>query len=160
MNRITIRRFDIVRTANMVAAFYLLLALIFGLFFILPFVLIGGIAGSRTSDGGGALLVGGLVAGLVIYLFIVLFYAVVGWVFGAIGAAVYNFLAGRIGGFQLDVTLEGPSGGGYPQGGYPAPAYAAPYPAPSSGYPPGYVAPGHGTGPAWPQGGPPAAPQG
>jgi hypothetical protein len=158
MNRLTIRRFDIVRTANMIAMFYVMLALVFGLFIFLPIALIGGIAGSRGDNGAGAALGVGLVGGLIFYLLIVVFYAIFGWIFGAIAAAVYNFVAGRIGGFQLDVTLQGPYGGapgaqvpvaaypGYPAQGYNAyPQGYAPAPAPSW------------QGPGTP-GGPPSAP--
>jgi hypothetical protein len=148
MNRITIRRFDIVRMANIVAAVYVVFALIFGLFIFLPILLIGGIASSQSSSGAAAIFGAGLIGGLIFYVIIVLVYAIFGWIFGAIIAAVYNFVAGRLGGLQLDVTLEGPSGGGYPQ-----PAYPAPYGSPA-GYPQGY---GQAPTPPWGNQPPPPA---
>jgi hypothetical protein len=157
MNRLTIRRFDIVRTANMVAATYVAIGLVIGLI-ILPFALLALLAGSRAGNGGAA--GAGLIAGVFFYAVAIVFYAVVGWVFGAILAAVYNFVAGRIGGLRFDVSIESP-GGGFP--GYPA-AYATPYPAQSQGPPwAGPYAPGHGTGPVPPAeppryGAPPAPP--
>ena len=111
MHRLTIRRFDIVRTANIVAVIYLLIALVFGLFIFLPFALIGGIASSQAGSGAGVALGAGLVGGLIFYVIIVAFYAIAGWIFGAIVAALYNIVAGRIGGLQLDVSREGPSSG-------------------------------------------------
>jgi hypothetical protein len=159
MQRLTIRRFDIVRTANITAAIYVLIALVFGLFIFLPFALVG-IVGSRVSDGevsSGAILGAGLIGGLIFYVVIVVFYAIAGWIFGAILAALYNFVAGRIGGLQLDVAFDGPSGGGP---GMPVGAYAAGYPAPGyNPYPQGYAP---APGPAWPApgtpGGPPSPP--
>ena len=159
MQRLTIRRFDIIRPANITAAIYVLIALVFGLFIFLPVALFS-IVGSRVSDGEvstGAILGAGLVGGLIFYVIIVVFYAIAGWIFGAILAAVYNFVAGRIGGLQLDIAFEGPSGGapGMPVAGYPAG-----YPAPGyNAYPPGYAP---APGPTWPApgtpGGPPSPP--
>jgi hypothetical protein len=144
MQRLTIRRFDIVRTANVVAALYALFFAVFGLIIVLPFTLVG-IAGSSTS-GNGAAFGAGLVGGLVIYVFVILFYTLIGWVTTIILLAFYNFVAGRMGGIRFVVDVEGPAGGGYP--GYPAP-YAPVYPAqPQTPSGPGWPAPGHGTGPA------------
>ena len=111
MQRLTIRRFDIVRAANIVATIYTLIAVVFGLFIFLPFALIGGIAGSQSSNGAGVALGAGLIGGLIFYILIVVFYAIAGWISGAILAAIYNFVAGRIGGLRMDVAVEGPSGG-------------------------------------------------
>jgi hypothetical protein len=145
MNRVTIRRFDVVRTATVAAALYALIAIVFGLLFFLPFGLLAGVAGMRTDSGaGGAGLVGvGIVGTLVFVLFGVVFYGVVGWVMTAIMCALYNFVAGRVGGIRVEVDVEGPYGGGP---GYPAPGYPAAYPAP-----------GYGT-PAWPVPGSPGGP--
>ena len=112
MTRLTLRRFDIVRTANIVAVLYALIFAVFGLVFLLPFALIGGIAGGR--EGGAGLAAAGLVGGIIFYVLIVAFYAVAGWIFAAIACAAYNFVAGRIGGIRVDVIAEGPSGG-YPR---------------------------------------------
>jgi hypothetical protein len=58
------------------------------------------------------------------------FYGVIGWIMTAIMCALYNFVAGRIGGIRVEVDVEGP----YPGGpGYPYPPYAIP-----PGYQPGY----------------------
>ena len=92
----------------------------------------------------------GLVGGLLFAVIGIVFYGVVGWVMTAIVCALYNFVAGRIGGIRVVVDVEGP----YPG----APAYGGP------GYPAGYGVPAVGT-PAWPapgspggQGGPTAPP--
>ena len=51
MNRLTIRRFDVIRTANVVGVLYALLFSVFGLIFLVPFALIG-IAGSGQGGNG------------------------------------------------------------------------------------------------------------
>ncbi len=154
MNRLTIRRFDVIRTANVVAVLYAMLFAVFGLIFLVPFALIG-IAGSRQGGNGAGIAAAGLVGGLVFYVLIVAFYTFVGWVGTIIVCGFYNFVAKRMGGIRFEVSMESP-GGGYP--GYPAPAYAAPaYAAPApNAYPSGYAAPA--PGPAWPGGAPPAPP--
>jgi hypothetical protein len=145
MQRLTIRRFDVVKTANVVAVLYALLFGIIGLVLVLPFALVG-IAGTSDGDGAG-LAAAGLLGGLAFYVLIVAFYTVIGWIFTIILCAAYNVVAGRIGGIRFVVDVEGPAGG-YP--GYPVPTpYASATPAqPQVPWGPGPGAPGHGTGPA------------
>ncbi len=84
--------------------------------------------------------------GLVIFgILAVLFYGAIGWVFTAIACALYNFVAGWVGGIEIQVesTTPGPPAGGYPAYGY------APYPAPGP-----YPAPAQPGGPPAPWGGP------
>ena len=141
MNRVTIRRFDVVRTANVVAVLYAVAVLIVVLVFFVPFVLIARLAGMRSSGSemGGAV-AAGLVGGLLLATIGIVFYGVVGWVMTAIVCALYNFVAGRIGGIRVIVDVEGP----YPG----APAYGGP------GYPAGYGVPAAGS-PTWPAPGSP-----
>lgn len=85
-----IRRFGVVQTANLAAIVYLVL---FAIIFV-PIGLIGA-------------LVGGVIGGNVSAIFFVLvpiFYAVVGWLFVALGCLLYNLCAGWIGGIEF--TLE------------------------------------------------------
>ena len=141
MTRVTIRRFDVIRAANIAALLYAVIVAIMGLFIFVPFALIGGIAGSQVEGGMGMGIAGAGIAGALIFtLFGIVIYAVIGWVMTAIMVALYNFVAGRIGGIQADVEMQGP---------YGMPGYGGP------GYPP----PGYGN-PAWPgaPGGPPASP--
>jgi len=128
MNRVTIRRFDIVRTATVAAVLYAVVALVFALLFFLPLTLIAGMTGVRTGAGdAGAVFGAGLVGVLLFAVFGALFYAVVGWIMTAIVCVLYNFVAGRVGGIRVEVQVEGP----YPGGpGYGVPAY------------PGYGVPG------------------
>jgi hypothetical protein len=130
MNRVTVRRFDVVRTANIVAALYAVIVIVVMLVIFLPFALLGGLAGIAGTGGdsgaGAAVLGAGLIGTLVFLVLAAAFYAVIGWVMTAIIVLIYNWIAGRIGGLQLDVQIEGPYPGAYPQGGYPAAAYGQP----------------------------------
>jgi hypothetical protein len=155
MNRLTIRRFDVVRTANIVAALYVVTVAIFMLLFFVPIMLLAGIAGVSTDGGEVIPMLGAGIAGtLFVAVIAVVFYGVIGWVMAAIGCAVYNWVAGRIGGLRMEVEVEWPSGGGpgYPVQPYAAPGYPQPAPAgwPVPGSPGGPVAPGAPGGPAAP----------
>ena len=151
MNRVTIRRFDVVRTATVAAVLYAVIAVVFALVFFLPIALLTSVAGSRAGAGEmGAVFGAGLVGVLILATLGALFYAVVGWVMTAIVCVLYNFVAGRVGGIRVVVDVEGPYPGG-PGYGMPAyPGYAAPgqYGAPGQpAYPGQYGAPPVSYGP-------------
>ncbi len=141
MNRVTIRRFDVIRTANVVAVLYAVAVIIVALVFLVPFLLIAALGGTGYSGSEmGGVIGAGLVGGLLFVVIGIVFYGVVGWVMTAIVCALYNFVAGRIGGIRVVVDVEGP----YPG----APTYGGP------GYPAGYGVPAVGT-PTWPAPGSP-----
>jgi len=162
MQRFTIARFDPVRTANIVAALYAVIVLVFGALFAIPFGLVALVAGQRSGQPGVA--GGGAIGILFLLLIAVVFYAAVGWVLTAITCALYNWLAGRMGGIQVDVRQETPRYGapGIPawgaQPGAPAiglgaepPGIAQP-PTPGSGPVPPAPAPGTDAPPQPPTG--------
>jgi hypothetical protein len=135
MTRVTIRRFDVIRAANIAALLYAVIVAVFSLLFIVPFALIAGVAGSRADGGMGLGIFGaGLVGGLIFMLVGIVLYGILGWITTAIMVALYNFVAGRIGGIQADVEIQGPYGmPGYGGPGYPAPGYGNPaWPAPGA----------------------------
>ena len=149
MNRVTIRHFDVVRTANVVAVLYAVAVIIVVLVFFVPFMLIAGVAGMGSSGSGMGSVVGaGLVGGLLFATIGIVFYGVVGWVMTTIVCALYNFVAGRIGGIRVVVDVEGP----YPGlSGYGGPGYPAGYGVPAVGTPT-WPAPGSPGGPGGPDG--------
>jgi hypothetical protein len=149
MTRVTIRRFDIIRAANIAAVLYAVIVAVFSLLFFLPFTLIVGIAGSRAGDSGMGLgIFGAGIAGALIFTLVgIVAYGIMGWIMTAIMVALYNFVAGRVGGIQADVEMSGPYGGpGFGGPGYPAPGYGGPtWPAPGApGGPPASPPPGWG----------------
>jgi hypothetical protein len=123
-----IRRFGVVRTANVVALLYLVVFAIL----ILPFAVF--FMATGTTPGQAGALVGGAVAALV-------FYVVLGWVFTAIACLIYNFVARFAGGIEVEVERVGPGGpsAGYPYGGpYGQVTGQAPWGSPTGPQPPGY----------------------
>jgi hypothetical protein len=128
---VRIRRFNVVKTATVVALMYIVIVAIFAI----PFLLIFGIAGVSLNGGPnvGAGLAGILIAGV----FVVLVYGLLGWVFTAIACVIYNLVAGWVGGIEVEVDRVEPPP--------PPPAWLAPGAAP-----PGPPAP--------PAAGPPSVP--
>jgi hypothetical protein len=102
------------------------------------------------------------VAGVLIFgLLATVFYAAIGWVMTAIACALYNLVAGWVGGIEVEIEGLPPSGPGYGSPyspGYPVTGYGSPgYGSPGHGSPSG--GPGHGTpGAGVPGAGTPAPP--
>lgn len=84
-----IRRFGVGQTAKVVGALYALMGLVF-----VPIFLIASMVSPNKS---------GIGAGFALALPII--YGVVGFIFTAIGCAIYNFVAGLVGG--IEVELDG-----------------------------------------------------
>ena len=125
---VRIKRFNIVKTATVVALIYVVVVAIFAI----PFLLLVGIAGVSMNSGPE---VGAGVVGILVFsVVIALFYGVLGWIVTAIGCAIYNLVARWIGGIEVEVERVEP----------PPP-------------PPAWMAPGSGS-PAPPAAPPPSAP--
>lgn len=90
-----IRRFGVMKTATVVALMYVVIVAIL----IVPFAVLT-VAFRGDSGGGAAVLAFGLFAALI--------YGVVGWVFTAIACALYNVVAGFVGGIEVQVEMVAP----------------------------------------------------
>jgi hypothetical protein len=99
---VRIRRFNIMKTSTVVALMYMVVVAIFAI----PFFLFFAIAGVSTNGGPtqGANVFGGLAVAAVA----VLFYGLLGWVFTAIACAIYNLVAGWVGGIEVEVDRPEP----------------------------------------------------
>lgn len=82
-----IRRFGVLQTAKVVGALYALLGLVF-----VPIFLLISMVSPRQE---------GLGAGLALSMPIL--YGVLGFVFAAISCAIYNFVAGLVGGIEVEL---------------------------------------------------------
>ena len=93
----TIRRFGVIRTSTVVAVMYVIVIAVFALPIAVGVALFGR---GDTAGGAAGVLALGLVAAVL--------YGVFGWVFTAIGCALYNFAAGWVGGIEVQVEAVVP----------------------------------------------------
>ena len=107
MAEMTIRRFGVLSVAKMYGFIMFIFGLIFGVLYGLS-IMIFGAAMTAASGGGEAATAGGvgtIVMGLGMMIGLPIIYGLMGFVMGAIGALVYNGLAGVVGGVKFE--LEG-----------------------------------------------------
>ena len=90
----TIKSVGVLSVAKIMGALYAILGLI-----AMPLLLLIGLAGSMMPKQGGQNPFAG--AGMLFALFAPIFYGVLGLIFGALGAFLYNLLAKWIGGIEL-----------------------------------------------------------
>jgi hypothetical protein len=102
---VRIRRFNVVKTATVVALMYMVIVAIFAI----PFFLLIAIAGVSVT--GVPPQSTGLVAGGIVFAILaVLLYGLLGWVFTAIACLIYNLVAGWVGGIEVEVDRAAPPG--------------------------------------------------
>ena len=91
-----IKSFGIWQTAKLVAVMYF----VFTAIFMIPFGLIFMMAGFTLGEGEGIF---GAFFGGMFMLFLPVIYAVLGFVFVALGCLIYNFFAKYLGGIELEI---------------------------------------------------------
>ena len=90
IKRVAVLKLAIFQSA-MMAAFGLILALIFMMFG----AMFSGLGHQAAGIAG--------VAGIAMLIFLPIMYGVIGFIAGAIGAALYNLIAGIVGGIEIEV---------------------------------------------------------
>jgi hypothetical protein len=91
-----IKRIGVLKLAIFQGAMMAAFGILAALFFIAFGSMFAGLAG---HNGGGAMMGGGLI-GLILFP---IMYGIIGFICGAIGAALYNLIAGIVGGIEIDV---------------------------------------------------------
>jgi hypothetical protein len=91
-----IKRIGVLSAAKLYAAISFAMGLIFGVFFALASV-IGMSMGAQDESA-----FFGMMFGVGAVVFLPIFYGLMGFVFGAIGAALYNLFAGMVGGLEVE----------------------------------------------------------
>jgi Transmembrane domain of unknown function (DUF3566) len=82
---------------------YAILGLVLGIFVAFISMVMGNLSSLGQSAGPGAKLFGmGMGFGAII--FFPIFYGLIGGIFGAIGAVIYNLVAGWVGGLEVDIS--------------------------------------------------------
>ena len=106
MAEMTIRRFGVFSVAKMYGllmfVFGVIIGVIYGLIFIIMGASMAAIAPGADATAGG---VSTVVIGIIMMIGIPIMYGIMGFIGGAIGALIYNAMAGIIGGIQFE--LEG-----------------------------------------------------
>lgn len=110
MAEMTIRRFGVISVAKMYGLLTFVIGLIIGVIYGLFFILFGA-AMSALAPGGRDAAAGGIssvVIGILMMIGIPIMYGLFGFIAGAIGALIYNAVAGIIGGvkFELEGTQQ------------------------------------------------------
>ena len=96
----TIKRIDPISTGSVMGGLYALIGLLIGGMFSLMALL-----GATVSVGEGEVAAAGFITGIGALILIPIFYGFLGFIGGLIGALIYNFVAGVVGGIRVD--LEG-----------------------------------------------------
>lgn len=107
MAKMQVKRVGVFSYAKITAVTCAAFGLIFGIIYGLIFMVFGAalMAGAgRDGAGAGA---GGIVVGLLMMIGIPIFYGVIGFIFGIIGALIYNIAAGFVGGIELELEPVG-----------------------------------------------------
>lgn len=104
MSRLRINKMGILSFAKMQGATCFILGLIIGVIygvFIIGYSLLGAslVGGDAKLAVGG----GGVVVGIVTMIAVPIIYGIIGFIFGALGAVIYNIFAGFIGGVEIEV---------------------------------------------------------
>ena len=106
MAEMTIKRFGVISVAKIYGLLLFVVGLIIGVIYGLILILFGAamtaVGPGRDAAAGG---ISTVVIGIIMMIAIPLFYGVLGFISGAIGALIYNAVAGVIGGIKFE--LEG-----------------------------------------------------
>lgn len=103
MSKLRIRKIGVLSVAKMYALMMLVISLIISIPYGL-FIMVFGAAMMGTGERAGLAAGGGsIVIGLLFMIGLPIFYGLIGFVFGAIGALVYNIFAGIVGGVEIEV---------------------------------------------------------
>lgn len=100
---VVLKSMGVMSCAKIMGATYAAMGLIFGA--LASLISVVGAAIGHNGPGGA---IAPLVLGVGAVIFLPIFYGVVGFVGGAIGALIYNFMAGVVGGVELDLQLATP----------------------------------------------------
>ena len=103
MNKLRIRKLGILSVAKMYAAIMLVISLLISIPYGLIIMVFGAALIGTGERGGMAAGGGSIVAGLAVMIILPIVYSAMGFVFGAIGALLYNLFAGFVGGIEIEV---------------------------------------------------------
>ena len=104
MNRLRIRKLGVLSVAKIQSLVMLVVSLLisipYGLIIIVYSLFGASMVGGNASYAVGG---GGVVVGILVMIGLPIFYAIIGFIFGAISALVYNLFSGIVGGVEIEV---------------------------------------------------------
>jgi hypothetical protein len=104
MNRLRIRKLGVLSVAKIQSLVMLVVSLLisipYGLIIIVYSLFGASMVGGNASYAVGG---GGVVVGILVMVGLPIFYAIIGFIFGAISALVYNLFSGIVGGVEIEV---------------------------------------------------------
>ena len=105
MAKMIVKRLGVLSFAKIQAVIMAFFGVIIGVIYGLVFMIFGA---AMMAQGGGAGAgagagVGGVVLGLVFMVAMPIFYGAIGFIFGALGALIYNVASGFIGGLEMEL---------------------------------------------------------
>ena len=108
MSKMVIRRMGVLSVAKIYGVLMAVFGLIFGVIYGLVVMVFGAAMLSRSAGGSGAAAASGIIFGLAIMVMLPVLYGILGFVFGAIFALIYNAGASTIGGVELELESASP----------------------------------------------------
>lgn len=103
MNKLRIKKLGILSVAKMYAAIMLVVSLLISIPYGLIIMIFGAAMMGTGQSGGMAAAGGSVVAGLAVMIILPIIYSAMGFVFGALGAVLYNLFANFVGGIEVEV---------------------------------------------------------
>jgi len=104
MNRLRIKKLGVLSFAKIQSLVMLVVSLLisipYGLIIIVYSLFGASMVGGNASYAVGG---GGVVVGILVMVGLPIFYAIIGFIFGAISALVYNLFSGLVGGVEIEV---------------------------------------------------------
>jgi hypothetical protein len=96
-----LKRIGIMSAAKIQAIIMAAIGLIAGVLYAIMMSLLGGIMAASGSSSGGGIMAGLGFASIIVFPIL---YGALGFVFGALGAWLYNLVAGWVGGLEVDLS--------------------------------------------------------
>lgn len=103
MNKLRIKKIDILSAAKMYAVMGAIIGLIIGVIYGLFTILFGAMMMGFGQKEGLAAGGGSILIGIVMMIAIPIMYAIAGFIGGVIGALIYNIFAKMVGGIEMEV---------------------------------------------------------
>ncbi len=103
MNKLQIKKVGVLSYAKITAVLCFIIGLLLGVIYFFVAVVFGAMLMGVGGRGGAAAGGFSFVYGLIMLIMFPIIYGAVGFISGALGALIYNLLAGMIGGIEIEV---------------------------------------------------------